>query len=93
MRLQVEITTASLTSGPSVSRRAKSTAPDSVTAKRSRSATGAVLCEMPSASSSPARLPATREEGGPSGGAAPGGVPFAALIPDRLPAPHPGGCP
>ena len=52
MRLHVEITTASRTSGVAVACRANSLASCSVKARRSRSATGAVLCEMPSASSS-----------------------------------------
>ena len=52
MRLHVEITTASRTSGVAVACFANSLPSASVKARRSRSATGAVLCEIPSASSS-----------------------------------------
>ena len=58
MRLQVEITTASRTSALAVSLPRELARLGSVNASRSRSATGAVLWEMPSASSSLMPVPA-----------------------------------
>ena len=64
MRLQVEIATASAMLGWPVSSRISVSAPPSSSASFSRSASGAVLCEVPRASSSliaaPPRAPASR---------------------------------
>src|SRR5436190_3859810 len=52
MRLQVEIAATSCTSGASTSSRSTPAARPSVSATRSRSSSGAVLCDTPSASNS-----------------------------------------
>ena len=56
MRLQVEIAAASWISGADAARSSTPAARPSVSATRSRSSSGAVLWEMPRASSSPRRL-------------------------------------
>ena len=64
MRLQVESTTASEIVGSSTSSRMKRSAPVSVSAMRSRTATPAVLCEAPRAISSLIARTASRSSSG-----------------------------